>query len=107
MVLSDAGVGLVFDQDFNLEWPLTARNLAGLGHSVSYVLDDRIPTLLQSGRTVVEWHVNVPHELVKPLLLKDGCVGNPPGSEETSCEQADIYRMDGGPQTTVAPSPGL
>ncbi len=105
MVLSDAGVGLVYDLDFNLQVPLTLRNLAGLGQSVSYVLNDNIPTKTQSGRAVVEWHMNAPPGLMVPVVLKDGCVGAPP-TQWPSCDQPAIYRMDGGPQTTLMPSPG-
>jgi hypothetical protein len=101
VVLSDRGVGLVYDNNFQRTSPLKARNLAGLGNAVSYILNDKLPTSdsLQTGQPVIEWHMNVPGGLMGPLRLWDQCVGTistgPNG--ETLCSGGELTRVDGGP----------
>ena len=65
VILSDTGVGLVWDPYFNLAHPKTARNLAGLVNSVAWTLNDCIGWKTISdgcdvGRTSVTAHINVP-----------------------------------------------
>jgi hypothetical protein len=76
VVLADRGLGIKYDDEFVRHSPLTARNLAGLGQSVAYILNDSTPTATQDGRVVIEWHMNVPRALMGPFKLIDQCTGN-------------------------------
>jgi hypothetical protein len=65
VILSDTGVGLVWDSYFNLAHPKTARNLGGLVNSVAWTLNDCVGWKVPSdgcdvGRTGVTAHINVP-----------------------------------------------
>lgn len=74
VVVSDTGVGLVWDDEsnFTLAAPLTARNLAGLMNSVSWTLNDcEGPGGCATGKTVVTAHMNVPRNLFKPVVRLD------------------------------------
>jgi hypothetical protein len=76
VVLYDTGAGLVWNPDFTLASPLQARNVAGLFHSISYFLNDALPTSANPyGRTVIEAQMNVPDHLFQPIFLFDNCVG--------------------------------
>jgi len=112
VLLSDAGVGVVVNQDFNRPRLRQARNLAGLMSSVAYELNDA------SARTTVVAHLNVPEGqvyifplsaggdfparaprgLFTPVVLEDRCLG-----DTTTCSQGfdRILRIDGGPQLTM------
>ena len=107
VVLADRGLGIKYDDGFVKHSPLTARNLAGLGQSVSYLLNDKLPTSdsSQTGRAIIEWHMNVPHKLMGPFTLIDQCTGavnviapGPPPIVE--CEGA-TSKVDGGPEPGV------
>jgi len=112
VLLSDAGVGVVVDQNFNRPRVPQARNLAGLMSSIAYELNDA------SARTTVVAHLNVPEGqvytfplsaggdfparaprgLFTPVVLVDRCLG-----DTTTCSDRfdHIFRFDGGPQVTM------
>jgi hypothetical protein len=112
VLLSDTGVGLVLDENFNRPRVLQERNLAGLLNSVAYDLKDG------SHRTTVLAHMNVPHGrqhdlrtggsssipsqlprgLFTPMVLADRCVGTVPAC---GTNFTHIFRIDGGPQVSM------
>jgi hypothetical protein len=97
VVLSDAGVGLVLDANFNFpSGPLQARNLAGFLNLVAYELDD------VSKQTNILATMNVPGGLFNPLVLADTCVGIPSSDPPTpnQCQGIPIVRVDGGPSVS-------
>lgn len=86
VILSDTGVGLVLDENFNFPpGPLRARNLAGFLNDVTYQLNDK------TSRTSVLAHMVVPGNLFDPLVLHDNCVGSAESCVGTKS------RIDGGP----------
>jgi hypothetical protein len=99
VILANTGVGLGFaptlDPDQTLHPDGSQRNLAGFVQSVSYVLNDAIPTAIQPGRTVVHAHMNVPADLIRPLVALDNCTG--PGNDVECSLGPRIFSIDGEP----------
>jgi hypothetical protein len=97
VILANSGVGLGFDPNVESDQTLhpdgTQRNLAGFVQSVSYVLNDAIPTAIQPGRTVIHAHMNVSADLIKPVVAIDNCIG--PGTDAECSEGPRIYSIDG------------
>jgi hypothetical protein len=90
VIASDAGVGLVLDDNFNLPMkaPMQARNLAGFLNSVNYELNDA------TGHTSIVAQMSVPGGLFTPLVLMDLSVGK---KARKQCSVTDPwYRIDGG-----------
>ena len=96
VILSDRGVGLMWDSGFNLFQPKAARNLAGLVNSVSWTLNDclgskNLPDGCANGRTSVTAHLNVPRNLFTPVVRLDlGKV------DENNMLVGRAYQIDGG-----------
>lgn len=111
VLLSDTGVGIVLNQNFNPGRIRQARNLAGLLSSVAYDLREG------SHRPTILAHMNVPpgltytlrdsfnqpiptpmpRGLFTPVVLADRCVGDPnicPGDDH-------LFRIDGGPVVSM------
>lgn len=101
VILANTGVGLGFDPQLDSDQTLhpngTQRNLAGFVQSVSYVLNDAIPTAIQPGRTVVHAHMNVPARLIRPVVAIDNCIG--PGTVSECSQGPKIFSIDGEPPT--------
>ena len=83
VLVSDTGVGIVTDDDFNRGAVLQCRNLAGLINSVTYVLNDG------EDFSRIEAHLNVPTDLFSPIVLIDRDTGVPCGEGE------NLYRIEG------------
>lgn len=92
VVLSDTGIGVVLDIDFNPPAVRTLRNLAGLVSSVSYELSD------WTRRTTVTAQFNMPRGAVAPFVKVDNCVGD----VATCIDNPSLWRIDGGPLETTA-----
>ncbi len=92
VVLSEKGIGLVLDPDFNPPAVPMLRNLAGLVSSVSYELSD------WTRRTTITAHFNVPRGALAPFVKIDNCVGD----VATCVDNPSLWRIDGGPQETTA-----
>jgi hypothetical protein len=75
VILTDAGTGLVFDQNFNLTTPLKQRNVAGFTSSVLYTLNNEVATPNQAGQFVITAQMAVPPELFVPVAEVDDNVG--------------------------------
>ena len=101
VVVSDAGVGLVFDEHFNLprrshprkRTPLQGRNLAGFLSAVDYELND------VTGHTSLVAQISVPSlgrgGLFNPLVLFDDSLGAT-GGLECPLSGTSLVRVDGG-----------
>ena len=95
VLLSDAGVGLVLDADFNPPLVAARHNLAGLVDTVGYTLRSSL------GFTEVYANLQVPSGLLAPLLLADSCTNS---TSTTKCESGTgtQYRVDGNPDVLFA-----
>ena len=113
VLLSDTGVGLVLNENFNHPRIRQVRNLAGLLNSVAYDLREG------SHRPTILAHLNVPpgqiynardsndnpfptptpRGLFTPVVLADRCIGDP-----NVCQSGDIhqFRIDGGPIVSMS-----
>jgi hypothetical protein len=108
VVLTDAGTGLVFDQNFNLATPITERNVAGFVNSVLYTLNNEAAAPGQTGQLVIAAQLAVPPELFVPVVEVDDNVGlSPNGGLCTGqggfgiCSTATwMWRIDGEPVMT-------
>ena len=116
VLISNMGIGKVFDEPaFELPAKQGVRNLAGLITSVSYELStarekyvkpkggkgkpDQLTVIYQS----TFWaHINFPKDTIRPIVQLDMCIGdvvldsdgNP---DATSCQEDELWRVDGGP----------
>lgn len=92
VILSDTGIGVVLDENFDPPAVPARRNLAGLVNSVSYELSD------WTRRTTVTAHINIPEGAIAPFVQIDNCVGS------TACDQPSLWRIDGGPVVSAGSS---
>jgi len=65
VVVSDTGIGVVTNGDFDRNGVLQCRNLAGFANSVSQTLNDG------RGNSDLQIHFNVPRDLFSPIILVD------------------------------------
>ena len=87
VILSDTGVGLVWDEGFNLERPGKARNLAGFVNSVAWTLNERIGWT----SSTVTAHLNTPANLFMPVVRIDF------NQQGTDWFKNVAYQIDGAP----------
>ena len=101
VVLSEKGIGLVLDPDFNPPAVPMLRNLAGLVSSVSYELSD------WTRRTTITAHFNVPRGALAPFVKIDNCVGDVAKStgEQVAITGAIVQRQPfgGWKQSSIGP----
>lgn len=99
VLITQQGMGVVWDDDFSMKLPMELVNLAGYTNTVSYGLNDR------RSKTYLMAHMVVPASLFAPLAVFDTCYTNgapitvddpntPEDETEANCKLA--WKVEGG-----------